>query len=154
MSAQHCEISDEGQAIGLILQHLEKQFPKVCATCDRRFHTPRDFLDHTVPVGELVCYDLNGTDAIADKPLGAVALSNCRCGSTLALTSTGMPLAHFQTLFQWVQGESARRSVSVDDFLQYIRRQIRREILRRSDLSGRRESTSLFRRGSSMQAEP
>jgi hypothetical protein len=65
-----------------------------------------------------------------------------------------MPLAHFQTLFQWVQGESARRSVSVDDFLQYIRRQIRREILRRSDLSGRRESTSLFRRGSSMQAEP
>jgi hypothetical protein len=128
MSAHPFAILNEGQAISLIIRHLETQFPKVCGTCERRFSTLRDFIGHTAPVGDLVCYTLDGTTDGADDPMGAVALSNCGCGSTLALTTTGMSPADFQTLFHWVRSESKFRGVPVEDYLQYVRQQTRRRI--------------------------
>jgi len=129
MSAPPFEILNEDQAIRLILRHLEAQFPKVCGTCERRFSKLRDFIVATAPVGDLVCYTLDGMTNGADDPLGAVALSNCRCGSTLALTSNGMPPADFQALFRWVRRESEFRGMPVEAFLQYVRRQTRQKAL-------------------------
>jgi hypothetical protein len=70
----------EVEAIALIIQHLEGQFPKNCPNCQRRFDTLREFMGNTKPVGDMVSYDLEMGDLTPIDPTGTLTVSSCSCG--------------------------------------------------------------------------
>ena len=123
----------EIQAIGLMIDHLKGQFPRSCSNCQRRFPTLRDYFENTKPAGEPISYDLELGEAKPQSPMGAVAFSNCHCGSTLGLTSKGMPLLRLWSLMHWVKHEAQRRGMTLSEFLQYLRGEVRKKVLSEPD---------------------
>ncbi len=119
----------EVEAIALIIQHLEGQFPKNCPNCQRRFDTLREFMGNAKPVGDMVSYDLEMGDLTATNPTGTLTVSNCSCGSTLALTSEGMPLSRLWSLLRWARGEMYQHGMTPEKFLQHLRWQVRTRVL-------------------------
>jgi hypothetical protein len=117
------------QAVRLIVQHLSSQFPRICSTCGRRFESLRDFFLNTTAIGDAISFDLELGDLRPKEPLGAMAMSNCSCGTTLALTSEGMPLPHLWSVHQWADAEARSRGMSLPEFLQYARSLTRLRVL-------------------------
>jgi hypothetical protein len=58
-----------------------------------------------------------------------LALANCPCGSTLALTTEGLPLATRHLLLAWVRAETERRGVSPEEVVGTLRDEIRTRLL-------------------------
>ena len=123
----------EAKAIALIIAHMEGLFPKTCPNCLRRFATPRDFMLNTAPIGNPIAHDLELGALNPLQPIGAVAISNCRCGSSLALTSDGMSLFRYWELLLWAKRETLRRGLTPQELLQYVRWEIRKKVLSESD---------------------
>ena len=72
--------------------HLEGLFPKVCGNCQRRFATLKEYLLNTEHVGPSMPYDADAGDWNPLQPVGTMTFANCRCHSTMVLSSKGMPL--------------------------------------------------------------
>lgn len=125
---QHQNVG-ESQAIDLIVRHLLTLFPKSCPNCRRRFENLRDFFLNTIPVGDVVSFDLENGEVRPNDPVGTIALSNCPCGSTLALTSEGMPLPHLWEVLGWAKQEAQDRGIAPAEFIQYARKETRKRIL-------------------------
>lgn len=125
----------EAKAIAIMTRHLEGLFPKGCPNCHRRYATLKEFFEHAVPVGTPVSYDLELGEPDPVQPVGTVSLSNCPCGSTIALTSEGMSLFRMWSLLYWIKHESERRNLNLGEFLQYLRWEVRKQVLGRRDPS-------------------
>jgi hypothetical protein len=123
----HCVTGE--QAITLIVRHLSSQFPRTCSTCGRQFESLRDFFLTTSAIGDAISFDLELGDLRPQDPLGAMAMSNCSCGTTLALTSEGMPLPHLWSVHQWANAEAKSRGIKIAVFLQDARRLTRQRVL-------------------------
>ena len=119
----------EAAVIQMMREHLEGQFPKVCPNCQRRYANLRAYLTHTVPLGPAMPYDAELGDWNPVDPLGTVAYANCACGTTLALTSKGMPLTRLWRLLNWARTETHRRNISPQELLNYLRDEITRQVL-------------------------
>jgi hypothetical protein len=128
----------EAKAIDLMIDHLEGLFPKDYPSCRRRFASLREFFAEAHPVGQPISYDLEEGNTNPKQPVGAVALSNCPCGTTLALSSDGMPLLRLWAVLTWAHFEARRRRISHRDLLQYLRWETRKKVLARppSGLAG------------------
>jgi hypothetical protein len=120
---------NEDEVIKIIIGHLRGLFPKDCTNCQRRFNSLADFFANTEPMGNPVLRDFEAGDRLPEKPLGAVALSSCGCGATVALTSESMPLFQYWSVLLWVRSETRRRSVSVTVLLNRLRVEIRERVL-------------------------
>ena len=112
-----------------IRDHLEGLFPKTCRHCHRRFASLREFLELTTPQGPAIPYDAQVGDWRPAEPMGTVTLANCRCGTTLALSSHGMPLPILWKLLNWARVETKRHGVSPQELLGYLRDEITRQVL-------------------------
>ena len=119
----------EAEVIRLMRAHLEGQFPKVCSNCNRRFATLREYLQVTEHVGPPIPHDAEMDDWNPLQPIGTITLANCPCGTTLALSSEGMPLVRLWRLLNWARIETKRRGMSPQDLLHYLRDEICRQIL-------------------------
>jgi len=119
----------EAQVIAAMREHLERQFPKVCPTCNRTFATLREYLEITTHQGTAMPYDADAGDWNPLKPMGTATYSNCRCGSTLALTSDGMPLLKLWPLLNWARIETQKRGMTPQELLNYLRDQIEKQVL-------------------------
>jgi hypothetical protein len=108
--------------------HLETQFPKACA-CGQTFASLRDYLRNTAHVGEPISYDADLMDVARRALLGTMSFANCRCGSTIALTSKGMDRLTLLRLMAWGLGESARRRISFSALLAEVRDRIDAQVL-------------------------
>jgi hypothetical protein len=113
--------------------HLEKQFPKVCPNCKRRFESLREFLQIAKPAGPAMPYDADVGDWAPMRPIGLATYHNCPCGSTLAVTSEGMPLRELWTLLNWARIETKKRGMSPRELLNHLREEISREVLENAD---------------------
>jgi len=116
-------------------EHLEGQFPKVCPNCKTRFTTLREYLLITTHLGPAMAYDADMGDWKPRNPVGTVAYSNCRCGSTLALTSNGMPLRQLWALLNWARIETRKRGMTPQELLNYLREEISTQVLAESPLN-------------------
>ena len=58
-----------------------------------------------------------------------MALVNCACGSTLAITADGMPLPNLTGFLNWVRIETQQRGVSQKELLGGLRDAIEQAIL-------------------------
>ncbi|MGA3171527.1 MAG: hypothetical protein ABSE62_10990 [Chthoniobacteraceae bacterium] len=119
----------EAKVIAAMRRHLESQFLKVCPTCNRAFATLRQYLEITALQGPAMPYDAEAGDWNPVRPMGTATYSNCPCGSTLALTSDGMPLLQLWSLLNWARAETQRRGMTPQELLNYLRQQIVRQVL-------------------------
>ena len=126
----------EAEVIQEIREHLEGQFPKVCTACSRSFGSFREFLLMTTPTGSTISYDAELNDWNPAKPLGTLTFANCPCGNTLSLSSEGFPLSRLWSVMTWAQIETQRRLQTVEQLLNYLREEIRKQVLGASDRSG------------------
>ncbi|MGA2258771.1 MAG: hypothetical protein ABSG53_29240 [Thermoguttaceae bacterium] len=62
-------------------------------------------------------------------PIGTVSLSNCACGSSMALSSSGMPLSQLWSLLDWARIETRQRKLTPRELLNYLRDELREQVL-------------------------
>lgn len=114
----------EAEVIRIMRGHLERQFPKTCPNCQRRFDSLRDFILETTRNGSAIPYDAELGDWAPSNPVGTATFVNCQCGSTLALTSEGMPLLKLWSLLAWARKETRRRGITARELLNHLRDQV------------------------------
>jgi hypothetical protein len=119
----------EAEVVRIMREHLEGLFPKVCPTCSLRFATLREYLLITTHLGPAIPYDVELGDWKPLRPLGTMTYANCPCGTTLALTSQGMPLSQLWSLLAWARLETSRRGLSPQELLNYLREEICKQVL-------------------------
>jgi hypothetical protein len=119
----------EDEVIHQMRAHLESLFPKACPSCDRQYATLREFLLITKPCGPAMPYDAEIGDWKPLNPLGTMTYANCPCGTTLALSSEGMPLAKLWSLLRWAKKETKQRNLSPEALLNYLRDEITKQVL-------------------------
>jgi hypothetical protein len=119
----------EAEVVRQMRAHLESQFPKVCPNCERRFETLREYLQVTTNLGSAMPYDAEMDDWNPVDPAGTVAYTNCPCGTTLALTSHGMPLHRLWPLLNWARIETKKRGMTPRELLDYLRDEICKQVL-------------------------
>ena len=120
---------NEAEVIQMLLQHAEGLFPKVCPNCRRRYTSIREYLLSTERIGPILSYDAEVGNWNPTQPLGSMALVNCSCGSTLALTADGMPLPNLTGFLNWIRIETQKRGVSQKELLGGLRDAIEKAIL-------------------------
>jgi hypothetical protein len=118
----------EDDVVHIVRSYIEGLFPKVCSNCGRRFESLRDYLKTTTHLATPVLYD-NITDSVPEKPLGPMSLASCPCGTTLGISSLGIPLTQMIELMTWARTECKSRSISVRELLRHIRDRIDRQVL-------------------------
>jgi hypothetical protein len=122
----------EAEVVKIRREYFEGLFPKFCPKCNRCFSTLRKYILITKRLGPSISYDAELGDWNTVQPIGSVALANCPYGSTLALGTENMPLPLRLLLLNWVRSETQRRGVSPRELLEYLRDQIRKQVLTES----------------------
>jgi hypothetical protein len=119
----------EDEIIQMVREHFEGLFPKVCPKCGRRFETLRKYILGTERIGTTTCYDAETGDWETKQPIGAAAHANCPCGTTMTLTSEGMPVSQVHLVLKWIKEETQRQGASPLELINYIRNEIRKRVL-------------------------
>ena len=119
----------EAEVIRAMRAHLEGLFPKVCNNCQRKYGTLHEYLRHTRHLGPAIPYDAEVGDWNPLKPLGTLTYALCPCGTTLALSSEGLPLFQLWRLLNWARTETKRRGLTPTELLGYLREEICKEVL-------------------------
>ena len=119
----------EAEVLRIMREHLERQFPKGCPNCRRSFGTLREYLLTTRHVGSAVSLDAEMDDWNPLQPLGTLTYANCPCGSTLVLSSQGIPIFRLWQLLNWARTETRRRGISPRELLDYLREEICKQVL-------------------------
>lgn len=119
----------DSEVIKIVRDHIERQFPMKCSMCEHRFLTLKDYLEYTTHLGEPVSYDAEKGDWRPLEPLGTLSYANCRCGTTLTISSHGMGLLTMWRLLRWARTESSRRKIGMSELLHDLRQKIDRQVL-------------------------
>jgi hypothetical protein len=122
----------DAEIIQALRIYYEGLFPKVCSNCGRRFATLRDYVDATQPLWPSLDYDIELGDYKSLKPIGGLAMANCLCGTTMALSSKEMPLWQTHLILEWIRTESERRGSNSTEILDYLRNEVRKQVLSES----------------------
>ena len=120
---------NEDDVVAVVRAHIETKFPKICSKCGHTFASLKEYLQWTTHVGNPISYDADLKIWRPCKPVGTLSFANCRCGTTLAVSSDGMGLMVMWRLLRWARRESARRNISVGELLDGVREKIDRQVL-------------------------
>jgi len=120
---------NEDKVVKIIRHFIEKQFPKECSCCKRRFMTLKEYLQVTTHLGKPISYDADLGEWQPKKPLGTHSFSNCPCGNTLTIGSDGMGVFTMLQLLLWARGETRKRGISTRDLLAHVREKIDKQVL-------------------------
>jgi hypothetical protein len=124
-------ISDD-EIIRMMREHFEGLFPRVFPNCGRRYATLREYILNTKRIEPTISYDAEIGDWETTQPMGGLALANCTCGTTMALSTDGMPLSQIHLVLKWIRTETERRGLSPKELMGYVRNEVRRQVLGRS----------------------
>lgn len=119
----------DAEALAVVQRHFESLFPKACTACGRRFDPLREYISTTKRVGQAMSYDAETGNWAPKEPMGSFALANCPCGSTLSLTTEGMPHDRRLELLTWLKATISRRGVSASTVLEELRSALRERVL-------------------------
>jgi hypothetical protein len=115
--------------IQMLRRYYEGLFPKMCHNCGRCFFTLREYILNTNrlwPTSEL---DAEMENFEPVHPFGTMSMANCRCGSTLALSSKDLPVSQNRLLLEWYQVEMIRVGLDERELSDYLRDEIRKQAL-------------------------
>jgi hypothetical protein len=121
----------EAEVIQRLRRHHEGFFPKTCSNCGHVFGTLREYVQSTERLWPATSYDaeLHRFDVQPELQLGGMAMANCLCGSTLALSTKDMPNEQMRGLLGWAQAEMKQRGLTQHELADYLRDEIRRQVL-------------------------
>jgi len=119
----------EAEIVRMFREFYEGLFPKVCPNCSRRFATLREYLFASQRLWPSLNYDIELGDYKTPRPIGGLAMANCLCGTTLALSTKSMPLSQTHLLLEWIRTETARRGIEPTVLLDHLRDEVRRQVL-------------------------
>jgi hypothetical protein len=119
----------EEEIYHILRKHFEGFFPKSCSKCGRHFASLREYVRVTQEVWPVVSYDAESNDYQPFDPIGIFALANCLCGTTLALSTQGMPLAQNHEVLGWIRAETKRTGLNPTTLLNGVRDDIRAQLL-------------------------
>jgi hypothetical protein len=134
-TSERTAVTDE-QMIEVNYRHYASLFPRACGACGRTFVTLRDYVLATERLGATISYDAELKEWKTTTPLGAAALVNCPCGSTLSLTTDGIALDVIHQMLEWIRVETERRGVTANELLDDIRDHIRVRALADPEMGG------------------
>ena len=123
----------EGAVIKILREHLEGQFPKMCANCKRQFITLREYLLSTAPKGSVMPFDADAGSWTPRHPMGIFTFADCPCGNTLALSTEGMALPQLWALLSWVKHETQTRQITPRELLDNVRYELCQQVLANPD---------------------
>ena len=124
---------NEEDVVAVVRAHIETKFPKTCSKCGHTFASLKEYLQSTTHVGNPISYDADLKTWRPRNPVGTLSFANCRCGTTLAISSDGMGLIIMWRLLRWARKESAGRNISVGELLDAVREKIDRQVLGQTD---------------------
>ena len=124
---------DFDNVVDITIELLSKQFPKECSCCGKQFTSLKEYILNTTPCGQPVSYDAEEKDWDTNNPVGTISLSNCKCGTTLALSSKDVDLGTMHRLLDWVKTETKEKEISSMDLLDLLRITINQKVLEKSD---------------------
>jgi hypothetical protein len=119
----------EDEVVAVTRRHVESLFPKTCPKCQRVFATFADYLRVVTPIGTPISYDAALGDWTPKAPIGTVSMSNCTCGTTLTLTSKGLPVWMIVRLLIWSRRRARRDGITVPELFARLRARIAEEVL-------------------------
>jgi len=119
----------EAEVLRIMRRHLEGQFPKICPACERHFANLHEYLLITEHLGPAMPYDADMGNWMPLEPVGTATYANCPCGTTLVLSSHGMPLLILWRLLNWARIETQRRKMTPQELLNYLRDEICKQVL-------------------------
>lgn len=119
----------EDEVVEIVRRHVERKFPMACTACGHPFASLKEYLEYTKHLGNPVSYDAEAGNWRPWRPLGTLSYANCRCGTTLSISSHGMGLLTLWRLLQWARTQSSSRGISMGELLQGIRTRIDRQVL-------------------------
>jgi hypothetical protein len=123
----------DDEVIQISFDHFAGLFPKTCPCCGRCFATFREYVLASKPVGVAISYDAEVAAWKPAQPIGAFALANCPCGSTLTVTTEGIPLPEIHLMLEWMRVETERRGVNPSELLEHVRDEVRKRALAEPD---------------------
>jgi len=126
------DMMDFDNVVDVTIELLSKQFPKECS-CGETYVSLKDYILNTTPCGQPISYDAEEEDWTTNNPLGTLALSNCKCRTTLALSSKDVDLGIMHRLLDWVKTETKEKEISSRDLLDILRTAINQKVLEKSD---------------------
>ena len=124
---------NEDDVVKIIRSFIEKQFPKVCSNCDRRFGTLKEYLQETTNLGKPISYDASMGKWQPEKPIGTLSYAKCPCENTLVIGSKGIGMITMWRLLLFARQETRRRGISTEDLLAHIRDKIDKQALSEED---------------------
>src|ERR1700685_4063004 len=107
----------DAEIIRALRRFYEGLFPKVCSNCGRRYATLREYIEATQPLWPSLNYDIEMGHYRTAKPIGGLAMANCVCGTTMALSTKEMPVSQTHRILEWIRTESERRAWSPTQML-------------------------------------
>jgi hypothetical protein len=119
----------EAEIVRMLRKYYEGLFPKTCPNCGRCFETLREYILVSQRLWPSLNYDIELGNYRTLKPLGGLAMANCVCGSTLALSSRRIPLKQTHLCMEWIKSEIARRGLSAEQVLDHLRDLVRNQVL-------------------------
>jgi len=128
---------DEAEVIDVLLEYYESLFPKRCHNCGHHFESLGDYVRHTTQLGSSQSFDADNDDRDTRSPIGSSAMSNCPCGSTLALTTDDLDMDTRLQILDWVHRVVEAQGVTPTEVLDDIRLKIRELALERLNASDR-----------------
>jgi hypothetical protein len=123
----------EAEVLRLLREYFDGLFPKVCPSCGRRYATLREYIVSTQRLWPSLNYDIEVGDFKTPHPIGGLAMANCHCGSTLALSTKTMPVPETHLLLEWIRTETERRGIKTAELLDHLRDEVRRQVLAESN---------------------
>ena len=120
---------NQKDVVTTIKNFIEKKFPRECTCCGKRYNSLADYVRNTTRQGKMTSYGAEQVTPNPKKPLGALAMANCSCGSTMALSSDGMDSETLWKLADWVLKEREGRGTAIEDVLEEVRQHIIKEVL-------------------------
>lgn len=124
---------DRAEVLAIVQGHFESLFPRSCTKCGRRFGSLLEYIQVTQRVGPVKSYDAELRDWRAPAPIGSFAMSNCPCGTTISLTTDGLPLDTRHALLAWVKAETERQGITPTALLEGVRSEVRQRVLSERD---------------------
>ena len=119
---------NENDVIDILIKSISKQFPKNCTCCKKQYKSLKQYIKETDRIGKPVSYDAERDNWLPIKPLGTVAMANCSCGTTLAVSSKGIGIFAMWRLLRWAKKETKKREISPSDLLDEIRTKLGKRV--------------------------
>jgi len=126
----------EEDVVKIVREFVDGQFPKNCSSCGRQFSSLKAYLQNTTQISTPISYDAELGDWRPKSPLGTFVLANCDCGSTLAISSSGMGIITFWRLMRWARRQIAKEGISITTLMVRVRSQIALQALSEPTVNG------------------